>query len=474
VSKKTANKVPDSPACPAAEGRKNLLAGTAEGILAMPWVFLSLPSNFILASLLTQKYQLSPTTYGIIASLPAWANAVQIFVIPWLSKFLTAKDLALGMGWLNVGLWTMFAAILPYLPVGHSGLAHLLIVFFLLSSLSQSFTTVGWTSWVKDWVPARLRGRYFGVRNRWLHLSTVIFLLVGLVLFELEENALWPYQALIITGIVMRYGSLIWQYAIRTSAEHHVKSKIKWRASLSNNLSSPGLVRFILFSAWVSFWLGFAGPFLPVYSFEKLGLLPSSFSILVIIATITGIFGWWFWGKQVDHHGCVPILFLGLLLWELPSYIWVFVTPSTTWMLYPLWAAGGFFSTAYLAASFNLLLKLVPRGSELAGVSLHLSITSLVAATAPIIAGVLLFAFMGSENELAAYRAGFAIKSSAVLLGLLFLVGLKEPQRKSSHSLPGAFRTLRQLLGTQGPSLLSGLISSNKPEKKDRKNKQLL
>ena len=167
--------------------RRNLYIGTGEGILAMPWAFLSLPGNFILSALLTQFYGLDKISYGLIVSLPAWTNAVQIFIIPWLARFLTPKDLTLGMSWFNIGLWTVLAAALPYLPTGKaSGVANLFLIFFLLASVSQSFLGVGWTSWVKDWVPTRLRGQYFGQRNRWLSVSTVLFLLLALALFEIN------------------------------------------------------------------------------------------------------------------------------------------------------------------------------------------------------------------------------------------------------------------------------------------------
>lgn len=448
--------------------RRNLLAGTGEGILAMPWAFLSLPGNFILAALLTQVYRLDTATYGLIASLPAWGNAVQIFIMPWLSRFLTPKELALGMGWFNVGLWSVFAAVLPYLPVGRNGgAAELFFAFFLLASMSLSFASVGWTSWVKDWVPSRVRGRYFGVRNRWLNLSTVVFLLLALALFEVDEHALWPYQVLIGAAVAMRFGGIIWQYAIRTPAEHFETPGRSWAHDVRENLASRDLVRFIVFAAWVSFWIGFVGPFLPVFSFEELGMQPGAFSILVILSTVSGIFGWWFWGRRVDHHGCVPVLFLGLLLWEVPSYLWVFIGPGTVWLLYPLWFFGGFFATAYFAASFNLLLKLVPHGSKLAGVSLHLAVTSVAAAVAPVLAGVLLSFFIEAGSGLAAYRVGFAVKSTALLAGLFLLRGLREPQRSSRTSLPGAFRTLRQLLATQGASFLASL-TPQKSRRQDR------
>lgn len=442
----------------APSSRRNLCIGTGEGILAMPWAFLSVPGNFILAALLTQFFGLDKATYGLIASMPAWSNAAQIFIIPWLARFLTPKDLTLGMSWFNIGLWTMFAAVLPYLPTTNAaGVARLFFVFFLFASLSQSFLGVGWTSWVKDWVPARLRGQYFGRRNRWLNLSTVVFLLLALVLFEWNEHALWPYQLLIGMAVVMRYGGLIWQHAIRTPSEHLDVLGRSWISHLRDNLASRDLVLFIVFAAWTSFWLGFVGPFIPVFCFEELGMEPGSFSILVILSTVSGIFGWWFWGKQVDRYGCAPVLIAGLLLWEIPAYVWVFVSRDTVWTLYPIWALGGFFATAYFAASFNLLLKLVPPGTKLAGVSLHLAVTSIAAAIAPVLAGLLLTHFIDAGSGLTAYRGGFAVKSTAVLAGLLLLRGLREPQRSTRTSLPGAFRTMRQLLAAQGASFLASL-----------------
>ena len=428
----------------------------------MPWAFLSLPGNFLVAALLTQYYALDKISYGLIASLPAWSSAAQIFVVPWLARFLTPKDLNLGMSWFNAGLWTMLAAVLPYLPESDAaGVARLFFIFFLLASLSQSFGAVGWTSWVKDWVPTRLRGQYFGKRNRWLNVSTVVFLLLALLLFKWNEHALWPYQLLIGTAVAMRYGSLIWQHAIRTRSDHHDVLGRGWMSHLRENLASRDLVIFIIFSAWASFWLAFVGPFVPVFTFEELGLPPGSFSVLVILATVSGIFGWWFWGRRIDRHGCVPVLVAGLILWEAPGYTWVFVTRDTTWVLYLLWIFGGFFATAYFAASFNLLLKLVPPGTKLAGVSLHLAVTSVAAAVAPVFAGLLLTRFLDAGAGVTAYRVGFAVKSTAVLAGLILLRGLREPQRSNRTTLPGAFRAISQILVAPGASLLAGLAPLN-------------
>lgn len=450
--------------------RKNLRVGTGEGMLATPWTFIAVPGNFIIAGLLTQYFGIDKATYGAIVSLPAWSNALQILLIPWLSKFLTPKDLTLGLGWFNVGLWSMFAAVLGFLPMGDGrAVAPLFMVFFALSSLSHAFIGVGWTTWVRDWVPTGVRGVYFGKRNRLLSVVSVAYLLLAISVFEIAEHSLWPYQALIITAVVLRYGSIIWQYAIRTPADNTNLIQAGWIEHIRENLRSPGLLLYILFSSWVNFWIGFVGPFVPVFSFEELGIVPGTFTLLVIIATLAGMVGWVFWGKQIDRFGSIPILTLGLLFWEIPNTLWVILSPENVWLLYPMWMLGGFFSAAYFLGSFNLLLNLLPEKSKLPGISLNLAATSVAAGLAPVIAGALLFHFVERQGGgIEIYRYGFALKSASVFLGLFLLRKLREPSRSGLTEMPGAFRTLRQLLAIQNLGFLANLTPSRrkKPEKK--------
>jgi len=444
--------------------RRNLRIGIHEGLLATPWTFIAVPGNFVVAGLLTQYFGIDKAAYGAIVSLPAWSNALQIILIPWLARFLTPKDLTLGLGWFNVGLWSMLAAVLGYLPTDDArGVAPLFIAFFVLSSLSHSFVGMGWTSWVRDWVPQEVRGSYFGLRNRWLSLVTICYLLLAITFFEVAEAALWPYQALIITAVFMRYGSIIWQYGIRTRTDHSDLVNESWMGHLIECLRAPGLMAYILFSSWVSFWLGFVGPFVPVFSFEELGVDPSMFTSLVILGTVSGILGWAYWGRRADRLGSIPVLAVGLFLWEIQNYLWAVLYPGNVWLLYPMFLWGGFFSVAYFLGSFNLLLNLLPQKTKLAGISLNLAITSIAAGIAPIIAGFLLAYFLEErQGGIEVYRIGFVIKTTAILLGLLILRKIREPNRSGRTDLHGSMRTLRQLLAIQGPGFFSNLTHLNK------------
>lgn len=437
--------------------RQNLRITTIDGVLATPWVFAAVPGNLILAALLTQYFAIGTTAYGVIASLPAWSNAAQILVIFWLSRYLTPRDMTLGLGWFNVGLWSIFVLVLGYLPRGGGdSLVGLFVGFFAMASLSLAFIGVGWVSWVREFVPTSVSGTYFGRRNRWISLVTVGFLLVALGLFHVAEHALWPYQVLIGTAVVARYASLICQNGIRAGREDVPVRRENWVTHVRECAKTPGLIVFILFAAWSNFWLAFVGPFVPVFCFEELHLTPGGFTGLVVTGSVFGMLGYTVFGRLTDRMGSLPVLVIGMIAWEAQNYLWLVLNPGNTWLLYPMWAWGGFFSVGYLLGTFNLLLKLLPNRSRVAGTSLYLAVTSVTAGIAPIIAGAVLARFAGDER-LVVYDVGFAVKPTALLFGLLALRGFKEPKRSAQGGVPGAFRTLRHLIGVTGPGILANL-----------------
>ena len=118
--------------------------------------------------------------------------------------------------------------------------------------------------------------------------------------------------------------------------------------------------------------------------------------------------------------------------------------------------------------SFNLLLNIVPQKSSMAAISLQLAITSAAMAVAPILAGYLLEKFVTQQGGgTGVYHIGFAIKSIGFLAGLLILLLIPEPGRTTQQSLPGAFRTVRQAMATQGLELFANLTPfRNKPRPK--------
>src|SRR5690606_36901037 len=129
-------------------------------------------------------------TIGVISAMPFACNFLQVLVAPLLARFLPAKQISLIGASLHTLAWTAFCVMLGLLPTDDPAVSGLWVgVWFFLSSFCSSLTGVSWNAWVQEWVPARLRGKYFDRRNRLLQVSTLTFLLLaGWVL------ATWDYS----------------------------------------------------------------------------------------------------------------------------------------------------------------------------------------------------------------------------------------------------------------------------------------
>jgi MFS family permease len=452
-----------------AQTRSNLRIGMADGIMATPWTILSLPAGFIISALLNLHYGIRPGMFGLIVSMPAWANASQILLMPFLARFFTARDMALSMSWLNLGLWGMMAAVLPFLPEDNRVAAgQIFLIFFILTSASSSFLGLGWLSWIRSWVPQDIRGAYFGKRNRYIALVTLGFLFMSMGLLEWFPDDVTTYQIILIVAVTLRFGSVLVQHRVvdeKSSREPLVQGA--WWSQLRLTLTHPGFVAFILFNAWVNFWINLTGPFSTVYVYEQLHLMPGQFAVFNILATITGAIAMPLWGKFIDRHGCVPAIGLGLLLWQVQNYLWAVLTPANTWLLYPMWLWGGSTAAGFLLGSFNLLLKIIPPGAKTTGISLNLAATSVAAGSAPIIAGIILdLAQDRGLAEVSVYRTGFILGPSAILISLLLLKRIREPEADPRYSTVwGAMRMVRQSLQSVGLAALANttLVARRRP-----------
>lgn len=442
--------------------KRNLRIGIGEGMLATPWVFLSLPGGFIMTALLTQYFGLGPAVFGIIVSMPAWANAMQLIYLPVIRPFLQPRDMALGLSWLNLGLWLMLVFTLPLLPREDPALsARLFITFFLLASFCSALIGVGWTGWVQMWVPSRIRGIYFGRRNRYIQTTTVCYLLVAMALLHYAGDAIWPYQALILLAVVMRFFSIMWQHCIVTPDLTAGDTPRKgWSRDLIEVWRHRPFRMYIGVMVWIAFWINCSAPFGVVYALEYLQVSKAMFASLVILATLSGALMMPLWGRLVDARGCVRILIVSISLWWATGYTLPLLTPATAWLLYPAWLIGGAMAGGFVIGSFNLLYKVLPLGQLTAGISMHLALTSLAAALGPVIVGFILnLAPAASDLQQLLYRSLFFLATTMILLTGLFARHIPERQGMPPASLTvvGTMRAIRNTMLSVGHAFMANI-----------------
>ena len=73
-------------------------------------------------------------------------------------------------------------AVLPFVPMGDEPVTRVtFIAIFSFIALSTAVNGVAWNTWMQGAVPLRVRGKFFGRRNRLLYISLLAFLFAAII-----------------------------------------------------------------------------------------------------------------------------------------------------------------------------------------------------------------------------------------------------------------------------------------------------
>jgi MFS family permease len=432
---------------------RSLRLCTAEGIMAMPIVTMSLPVNVFMTAMVAKTFVLPKTIIGLMSALPFVGNFLQIFFAPFLAKWKTPKTVTVLAATLHLVSWAALGAFLPWIPRDDPETAgRWLITWFLVTSCFGAIAGVSWNAWIQEWVPYRIRGKYFGRRNGTLQFSTLTFLLIAGWSLAKWNYGILVFQLLIAGAVVMRIFSLRWQWVSPARPRRHTThAALPVLEQLQVVLRSQSLLVFIAFGAVWSFAANCFGPFYHVFMFDQLALSAFEVGLLATLAQLSGAFSLPAWGHLLDRYGNKSVMTFSLLLWQAQNFMWCFLTPENRNLLYAMWIWGGATGAGFILGQFTILLKLIPVQAKNIAIGVNLAVTSLVAAIAPITGGaVLTWALARWPNPLTVHHVCFVVQPVLALLGSMLLLRVHEPRASSLTMVFGAMRNIRTLSGVFG------------------------
>ncbi len=438
--------------------RHNLRHCTYDGIAATPIVYLLQPGNFIIAALLAGMFQLPPSTYGLIASLPFWGNFAQAFLMPLVNRAYSPKAVSVASSLLQALCWGAMAVMLSFLPIGDPETSgRWFITFFAISAAVSALAGVSWMSWVQEWVPIRLRGKYFGLRNRLLQVAQITFLLLSGWLLGKFADSVLAFQVLLAGAVVLRVGSVLFQRNIQAESPVGDRAEVKlaWQDQVNLLLSIKPFLWLVAYGAAWGFAASAFGPFYTVFMYQELGLSVQNVSTIVILASVGGAASAPAWGRLSDRFGNKPVMLFCMIVWQVQNFMWCILTPSNSWLLYGMWTFGGMVGTGFVLSLFNLQLKIIPPQAKTLAISVNLAITSLVTAMGPILGGeVLQHLLGGGGSSIYVYHRVFLVTPILALLACLLLTRVHERAASPLSSVVGAMRNIRTLGSVFGLSIL--------------------
>jgi MFS family permease len=432
-------------------------------------VFIALPGNVAITVLLTQYFHLSAAQFGLIVSLQSAWSVLQLAFVPWLNLHFTEKQLSIWAGWIHWAVFLGLAGSLFYLPHDQTGLTFpVLFGFFLALAAMQAVMGIVWTSWVQEFTPARIRGKYFGRRNAVFQTGTVLFLLAMGPWIEAcrqggDTTLRNGLAALIIFAMVVRMGSLRMQQLTFSPKDLQADSNsarppatVSWKKQISLILGQKNLLTYFLFSACFGFCSNLLGPFFNVFMLDALRMSVSQVTSVVVLSSVTGALSMMGWGRLIDRYGNRPVMCCCLILWMTNGYLWSVTTPDRLWVLFMAWGIAGVVAAGFMQGLFGLLLKIIPEEAKTVAISINAAVTSLPAAVAPVIAGAALDAcFDQGWDKLTVFQWASALHHTLVLATVLILLRVREPKSQKISCLVGIMLSYREIVSLLGLSFLT-------------------
>jgi MFS family permease len=388
---------------------------------------------------------------------------------PFIARWRPPKTVTVVAASIHLALWVVLGALLPLIPRENPvAAAYWLILWFFVSSCFAAIAGVSWNSWIQEWVPARLRGKYFARRNAYLQFSTLTFLFAAGWALAHWNYAIPAFQAVIGVACLIRIYSLYWQWISPTQPLPQAQAPtISFRAQVDVLSRSRSFLLFVLFGSVWSFAANCFGPFYHVFMFEQLNFSAFDVGILSTLTALGGALALPAWGRLLDRFGNKPVMTFALIVWQLQNFLWCFITPENRSLLYGMWVFGGLTSACFILGQFTLLLRLLPVEAKNLAIGFNLAVTSLVAAIAPIVGGaVLQWALPRWQNDLAVYHVCFLLQPLLSLVAAGILLRVHEPAAGSLTMVFGAMRNIRTLGGVLGLDFLINYVFYRAPSKR--------
>ena len=398
--------------------RRAMRLSTIDGIFAVQYTTVTsatLLTTFLLA-LGAGAFQI-----GLVAAFPLLAGLVQ----PVGAELIRRRggwrrSVCVAAAVVETALWGVsFAAVLLLDAVQAVGVV---IGVLALQYLANAFVAVGWTSWMSDIVPLKLRGRYFGRRNFICNaLGAVTAVAAGQIVRQATPGEVEVYLWLIAGGIAARCVSV---FVLSRQPEPVPAQSVGggFGAQLAQPFRHKGFRSYLVYSMVWGFAMQLAAPFFTVYMVRDLKVGVETAMLLAGLSTVANLLGQRFWGPMLDRYGDRQVQRVVVLTLALQPVWWLFTSASGPgfYLMLLLGVTGGFATGGNLLATGNLTMRLAPELGKTSFFAVQAALGGAAGALGPLTGGALAAALAAGFTPLPGWLFE-GLKTLFVLSGVLRL-----------------------------------------------------
>jgi MFS family permease len=332
----------------------------------------------------------STAQIGVLASLPPMLASLVQLVSAWLGHLTGRRRAIILLGASVQALAWIPILLLPLLFPEHA--LTLLIACVVIYHGGAHLAAPQWSSLMGDLVPARKRGRFFGLRTRLVTATTFVSLLlagVALHVFSKSDATRWGFITLFTTAAVARIVSVYQLSRMHDPYGHVAAMEVPIGRDWWQRLRHSNAVRFSLFFALMQFSVAIASPFFTVYILRDLGYSYLAFTANSAVAILAQFLTLAQWGRISDVFGNRRVFAATGLFIPILPLMWTL--SSDFWYLLLMQALSGFSWAGFTLGAGNFIYDLIAPQRRATYMAVHN-----VLGSTGVFAGALLGGYLGT------------------------------------------------------------------------------
>ncbi|WP_410769333.1 MFS transporter [Fontibacillus sp. BL9] len=361
--------------------RRNLTIATVEGIPSV--IFQTLIGGQFLTGFLLYLGATSGQL-GFVLAITTFVNIGQLFVAFFIQKIRSRKWAFVIFGTIQRLLWGA-TGLAPFLfPERYWVAAY--FGFYVSAFMFNTIVAMLWNSLISDIVPARVRGRYFGIRNTLVNGLGTLFMFIGGMLLDQFPGGQGFLYLYIVAWICI--GGNIITFFFYPDLPFERSEESKFIPMLRKPLKDGS---FIKSTGFIAGFLFLQNLVVPLYSYVMLELLDINYktiSLLNVTQTVFMMASFYVWGNLNARYSnrrllwwTMPLIALAILSWGLLSAFPVLP------VLFFEHAAFGIGVGGFNQLAFNFMIGDTPKAERPMYMAMYSAITGVASFFGPLIGG---------------------------------------------------------------------------------------
>jgi MFS family permease len=328
-----------------------------------------------------------------------------LFAIPWAAQMLQLPSTlivervglrkALVVASAGISRTALIAmAAVPWVVSGPGRLAVLVMSLALFWGVG-AIGGCAFSPWMRDLVPDRVRGRYFGRRlAAAVAVGAAVSILGGVGVDAYRARWVPEVGAYTILLLVAAAVGFLGVGFLSRTPEPRMKARAAGGigTALAEPLRDANFRRLLLFVAIWYFSMNLATPFFPVYMLTKLRLSMTWITTLFLVSQSATVVFLNIWGKLADRFSnrsvlavAAPMFMASTLLWPLTGA--QTAPPVRLALLAAIHVLSGVAMAGTMLCGWNIALKLAPRASSTSYLAIYALVFGGAASVAPVLGG---------------------------------------------------------------------------------------